>query len=309
MAFYCALDAERTQDIRNKFSAELPEIEFLYGDIDEEAAARVKYLLCWQAPDDMMKRFPALETIFSSGAGVEQFMHLELPSHMRIVRMVEPGIVQMMQEYITLAVLSVFRQLPAYITQARKGTWQPLPQSAARDRRVGVMGLGQLGQAALAALKPFGFPLAGWSRSKKALSGVECYYGDEGLEAFVKKTDILICLLPLTAETQGLLDAEFFAKMPAGSSVVLAGRGAQTDQDALIDALDSGHLVSAFIDVTSPEPLPSTHVFWTHPKIILTPHIACVTDSHGAADVLVDNFRRLASGQALIGEIDRARGY
>lgn len=309
MAFYCYLDQARSEQIREVFARELPEVEFLSDDIDDATAARVRRLLCWQPPAQLTTRFPALEIIFSSGAGVEQFMELDLPAHLRIVRMTEPGIVRMMQEYITLAVLSVFRQLPAYLDQRSKGIWQPLPQPSAHRRRVGVMGLGQLGQAALAALSPFTFPLSGWSRSEKSVADVCCYYGEAGLDAFLAQTDILVCLLPLTAETEGLMNADFFARLPVGASVVLAGRGPQTDPDALLAALDSGHLASAFIDVTVPEPLPSAHPIWSHPRVILTPHIACVTDSQGAADVLVDNFRRLVRGEPLVGEIDRARGY
>lgn len=309
MAFYSYLDPARTEQIRDVFAQELPEVEFLSGDIDDATSARVRYLLCWQPPAQLAARFPALEIIFSSGAGVEQFMQSDLPSHLRIVRMTEPGLARMMQEYIALAVLSVFRQLPTYLDQSRKGMWQPLPQPSALRRRVGVMGLGYLGQAALAALAPFGFPLSGWSRSEKNIAGVRCYHGDAGLDAFVAQTDILVCLLPLTAETEGLLNADFFERLPAGASVVLAGRGPHTDQDALIAALDRGHLASAFVDVTVPEPLPPGHALWSHPKVILTPHVACVTDSHGAAEVLVDNFHRLAKGEQLTGEIDRARGY
>ncbi|MFD1326346.1 2-hydroxyacid dehydrogenase [Mycoplana ramosa] len=309
MAFYCYLDPARTEQIREVFARALPEVEFLSGDIDDGSAARVRHLLCWQPPAQLETRFPALEIIFSSGAGVEQFLQSDLPAGLRIVRMTEPGLARMMQEYITLAVLSVFRQLPAYLDQQQKAMWQPLPQPSATRRRVGVMGLGYLGQAALAALALFGFPLAGWSRSEKHIAGVRCYHGDAGLDAFVAQTDILVCLLPLTTETEGLLNADFFARLPAGASVVLAGRGPQTDQDALIAALDSGHLASAFLDVTVPEPLPPAHPLWSHPKVILTPHIACVTDSHGAAEVLVDNFRRLARGEPLTGEIDRVRGY
>lgn len=309
MAFYCYLDAARTGQIRDVFAHELPELEFLSGDLDEAAAAKVRYLLCWQTPARLAERFPALEIIFSSGAGVEQFFEADIPSNVRIVRMTEPGLARMMQEYVTLAVLSLFRQLPAYLEQNRNEIWQALPQPDAPRRRVGVMGLGYLGQAALTALKPFGFPLSGWSRSEKSIADVHCFSGEDGLHAFVSQTDILVCLLPLTAETEGMIDAAFIARLPVGASVVLVGRGAHTDYDALLAALDTGQLSSAFIDVTAPEPLPTKHPLWSHPKVILTPHIACVTDSHGAAGVLVDNLRRLSGGDALIGEIDRKRGY
>lgn len=309
MAFYCQLDAERTANIRTVFTRELPEIEFLSGELDDASAAKVKHLLCWQAPERLAERFPALEIIFSSGAGVEQFLQADIPAHIRIVRMIEPGIARMMQEYITLAVLSTFRQLPAYLEQSRNQVWQLLPQQRARNARVGVMGLGALGQAALAALAPFGFQLSGWSRSEKQIAGVDCFHGQDGLNEFVGQADILVCLLPLTAQTEGLLDAEFFARLPKGASLVLAGRGAHTDQDALLAALDSGQLTSAFIDVTTPEPLSEGHPLWSHPKVILTPHIACVTDSYGAAEAVVENLQRLARNEILSGEIDRQRGY
>lgn len=309
MAFYCQLDTERTEKIRAVFARELPEVEFLAGDLDGTSAAKVRYLLCWQAPAQLAETFPSLEIIFSSGAGVEQFLHADIPPHIRIVRMTEPGITRMMQEYITLAVLSAFRQLPAYLEQRRNQIWRPLPQQPAQNCHVGIMGLGKLGKAALDILSPFGFVLSGWSRSEKQIEGIKCYHGSEGLNQFIAQADILVCLLPLTAETEGLLNADFFARLPQGASLVLTGRGAHTDQDALLEALDSGQISSAFIDVTTPEPLTKGHPLWSHPKVILTPHIACITDSYGAAEALVENLQRMAQNRPLIGEIDRSRGY
>ncbi|MGQ3354837.1 MAG: 2-hydroxyacid dehydrogenase [Phreatobacter sp.] len=290
------------------FAALAPDVPFhVWPDLPDPAS--VRHLATWVPPDDIAGTFPNLELVFSVGAGVDQFDFAKVPAHVPLVRMLEPHIAESMVEYVSLAVLALHRDLPRFLDQQRREVWKEIQITAAARRRVGVMGLGRLGQGVLERLKVFGFPLAGWNRSPRQIAGVDCYTGADALADFLARTDILVCLLPLTPETRGILDARLFAALPTGAMLVNVGRGGHLVQDDLLAALDGGHLAAAMLDVADPEPLPAGHPFWQHEKIILTPHIASMTHPETAVRFVLDTIARHRRGEPLPGLVDRSRGY
>lgn len=308
MALYYTAAPERGRIWKSMIADALPELEVRLSPAIGDPAD-IRFLAAWTLPPGLIEALPNLEVLFSLGAGVDQLDLSQVPKHVTIVRLIEPNLADGMAEYVAMAALALHRDLYAYADRQRERLWQPLPQVPARNRRVGIAGLGEMGKAALAALKPFGFSLSGWSRSRRDLAGVTCFHGAEGLQAFAAQTDILVNLLPLTPETRGILGAELFAQMPRGAAIVSAGRGGHLDPQALIAALDSGRLSRAILDVTPVEPLPAGDPLWTHPRIVVTPHVAAATDIEGSGKAVIANLRRYLAGEPMIGIVQRDRGY
>ncbi len=290
------LDCDPDLDLR-----EWPEI----GD-----PADIEYALVWQPPKGELRSYPNLKVIFSIGAGID---HLssdpELPEGVPIVRMVEPGLNAGMTEFLVMSVIYHHRFMLDYLAQQRGKAWREIPQVPPEERRVGIMGMGVLGRDAAEKLRAFNFDVAGWSRTPKEIPGVTSFHGEAGLIPFLERSDILICLLPLTEATTNIVDARILGALPRGAAFISVGRGPQVAEADLLEALDSGQIGGATLDVFQEEPLPADSPFWDHPRVVVTPHVASMTIAKGACAMVIDNIRRHKAGQSLLHVVDLDRGY
>jgi glyoxylate/hydroxypyruvate reductase A len=287
----------------------VPDLEVrIFPEIGDPAA--IDCALVWLPPPGLLAGLPNLRAIFSLGAGVDRLLEdPTLPPDVPLCRMVDPSLTASMAEFVLLHVLRYHRDLDVYEAQQRRAAWRLLLPKPAAATVVGLMGLGELGTASARLLVRHGFTVRGWSRTRKAIEGVYSFAGPAELPAFLEGVSVLVCLLPLTEETRGVLNANLFARLPAGARLVNLARGAHLVEEDLLAALDSGRLAHATLDVFAREPLPEDHPFWRHPKITVTPHAAAYCQPESAAELVAENIRRLRSGRPLLHLVDRARGY
>jgi glyoxylate/hydroxypyruvate reductase A len=275
-----------------------------------EAMHGIRYCMTWKPLRDLYARMPDLTALFVLGAGIERFMaDASVPPGLHIVKMAEPGLTQAMEHYVLWQVLNHHRRFWELDLAQREARWIDQTYPAPWERKVGVLGLGALGAAVAKLLAEFGFATRGWSRSAKSIDGLQCFAGPEALDAFLDGVEILVCLLPLTAETRGILNAGLFGKLAPGAGLINVGRGAHLVESDLIPALDSGQLAAASLDAMSVEPLPEGHPFWKHPRIFLTPHLAADVDPVTSAVVIREQIARFESGRPLEHVAERTRGY
>ena len=276
--------------------------------------ADVAYACTWKAPSRLLAEFPNLKVILSLGAGVDHILKDPALPAVPVVRIVDPDLTMRMTEYVALHVLMHHRRVRLYDRQQRRRLWRDHHQPAAKDVAVGVMGLGVLGRDAAAALVRLGFRVAGWSRTAGSLPGVEIFHGADGLERFLARTEILVCILPHTPATEGILNLSLLRKLKRdgaldGAYLINAGRGPlQIDTD-IIAALDEGSLAAATLDVFSTEPLPADSPLWTHPNVTITPHNAAESDPRALIAGVLDQIARFERGDQLQNVIDRRLGY
>lgn len=270
-----------------------------------EDRADVTAIACWKPPADL-SLYPALRAVISVGAGVDQMP--AMPKGVTLCRTLAVGIEQMVRDWVVMSCLMLHRDMPRYLDQARRGEWSSGPVAPAHRRTVGVMGLGRIGRLAMDSLQALGFQTCGWSRSGDPLPGHRVY-GAADLRSFLAQAQTLVCLLPLTDQTRGILNADLFAQLPMGAHLVHAGRGAQLDSAALMAALDGGRIGAAMLDVTNPEPLPQDHPLWSDPRVVVTPHVAASTDAQEGARHALAVLAALRQGAPLPGRVDPGQGY
>ncbi len=272
--------------------------------------ADIEVALAWKPDRGLIASFKNVKLIVSLGMGVDHLLADDrLPEGVPIVRIMDEGLIGQMSEYAIHWALRHHREIDQYAESQRARRWQPRDLFDTIHRRIGVMGLGTIGQDMAAKFASLGFPTAGWSRSPKTLPGVETFHGVAGFAKFLARSDILVDVLPLTRDTRGLLDAKAFARLPRGAYFINIARGGHVVDDDLLAALDSGHLSGATLDVFNQEPLPSDHPYWTHPKVHVTPHVAGATNPRTATPGIIENIKRRRAGQPLIHRVDPKTGY
>jgi len=278
---------------------------------DWSPCEEIEYALVWHVPPDLITRCVNLKAVFSMGAGVEHLTGIQsaLPKGVPIVRMADPALVDCMTEYVVMNVLMHHRDVLDYQELQRESYWKPLPPVLAKRRRVGFMGFGNMAQKAAGILTSMDFDTAAWVRIERDEGNIRTFAGEDRLSAFLGRTDILVCLLPATVSTEGLLNATTLAMLPRGAAVINSGRGSLVVEPDLIAALDSGQLRGASLDVFSEEPLPAESPLWSHPRILITPHMASPSIAESASQYVVDVINQLQNGEVPEYIVDLSRGY
>lgn len=292
-----------------EFAALMPQVETVAWK-EGAALPPCDYAVVWSPTPALLDQLAHVRAIFLMGAGVDALLKLgdALPP-VPIVRLGDAGMGVQMAEYVAHAVLRYYRHFDDYEQQARHGVWDPLPLTPKEEFAVGIMGLGKLGLPVVEAMRLFGFPVRGWSRTSKDIPGVECFHGEEGLEPFLRGTKVLVCMLPLTPETANLLDRHRLGKLQPGAYLINVSRGAILSEPDLMTMIRSGQIAGATLDVFRHEPLPAPHPFWNEPRISITPHISALTVRHDAVLQIQEKIAKLESGQPVDDIVDRDLGY
>ncbi len=298
--------AKEQDEWRQALADCLPEAR-VHAGLDAPAC---DYAVVWKPPAQLFEKQGQLKALFSLGAGVNGLLAMPtLPRDVPLIRMEDCGMAAQMVEYALYLALRQFRRFPGYrLAQAQK-QWEPHVLRQRSDFRIGILGLGVLGGAVARALADFGFSVSGWSRSARSVPGVHCEHGPSVLDVVLARSQLLMLFLPLTHETEGLLNRARLAQLPSGAAVANLSRGEVLDDEALLEALDAGRISEAHLDVFRQEPLAPEHPYWQHPRVRVTPHVAALTQYAAACRQVAEKIRCLQAGKPISGTVDRSRGY
>lgn len=274
---------------------------------DITAPEQITFALVWKQEVGSLTNLPNLQGIASFGAGVDSILaDPQLPA-VPIARIVDPNLSRDMANYVLTVIQQHRLRLAQFNQQQMDALWKP--KRARKGKRVGILGFGQLGQACAALLQQMGFSVSAWATTEKQVNGITCKTGEDGFESTVAESDYLVCLLPLTEQTENVLNRDVFKLMPEDAAIINVARGQHLVDEDLIAALDQGDIAYAYLDVFRQEPLPKEHAFWHHKQIQITPHISAVTNLDTALEQVVENYQRVQAGLAMIHCIDQQRGY
>lgn len=274
-----------------------------------EQKERVTFAVSWNHPDKILGNYPNLNTVSSLGAGVDHILNdKSIPEAINLVRIVTPSLKTQMAEYVLNAVQNYRFNTSRYVDQKREGFWSKHESVPLEDCVIGILGMGEMGSSVAKHLLLNGYSVNGWSRTQKTIEGVNSFSKDN-IDEFLSVTNILVCLLPLTKETEGILELDQFKKLKKPAFVINVARGKHLVEEDLLYALDTGVLTGSCLDVFEEEPLPNNHLFWNRPKIMITPHIASITSPKEAAKQIIENYKRSLSGMELLNSVDRDQGY
>ncbi|WP_373518377.1 2-hydroxyacid dehydrogenase [Pricia sp.] len=289
--------------------AESPELQ-VYSYLEDHPKDKIEMALVWKHPEGCLAEYPNLKLIASNGAGVDFiFEDPDVPKGIPITRIVDTKLAEDMSEHVLAVILSHLKNLDTYRLQQTRAIWKPRDYYRISDFTVGIMGLGELGGVLAKDLVRFGFKVQGWANSQKSLSTMKTFAGDEEVSEFLSSSEILVCLLPLTDKTTGILNTSLFKKLPKNAFVINVARGGHLVDNDLIEMLDNGHLSGAGLDVYHQEPLPTSHPFWQHEKIHMTPHYASVSEPKFVVPQILENFQRMKAGKPFLNEVSRDKGY
>src|SRR5690606_35006016 len=283
-----------------------PELELeVYPEVADPS--KVEFALSWKHPHGIFKDYPNLKVIASMGAGIDHIIEdPDIPENIKITRVIDEQLTKDMSVFVLSLILDHLRNLSHHYCEMQ---WKPKKYLRPENVQVGIMGMGVLGVGVAEKLIQNKFNVTGWSRSKKEILGVTTFYGEDQLTEFLSKSNVLVCLLPLTSETENILNKGIFEKLPKDAYIINVARGPHLVEDDLLEMIDSGHLSGASLDVFRKEPLPEDHPFWEHEKIKVTPHIASVTNPATVVPQILENYERMKEGKELKNVVDREREY